>query len=397
MTSFSLLFVGCLAAGPNVEVVGLDGETHGGSLVAVSPEAVQIESEIDGAQSINIDELRLLSFPDVPAPDEFADPPTLEVWLTDGSHLAVSQFQIKLNETIVEVEEMGEVTLPRGVLRAVRLAEAEGVASRWEELRGRENAADMLVVEREASLDFVEGAVGDVTVDEITFLLKEQTRTLPRERAYGIVFAPPEGANTRATMQAAIGRSELSLTELTVTEGGVNARLASGPSVKLPLERLRGVEFSGRVRLLTDLKPVVLLPEGVAPEEQYRYFRRGSEPFGAPLRIGADEIITDEGLWLHSGVTVRYRINRDYRRFVAMAGMDHNVGGNRSVRLAITGDGSELFNDVIKYQDEARQLDLDVSGVRDLEIRVERLPEAIETNIFGIQEHLDLGKTRLIR
>jgi hypothetical protein len=77
--------------------------------------------------------------------------------------------------------------------------------------------------------------------------------------------------------------------------------------------------------------------------------------------------------------------------------MDHNVGGNKSVRLVILGDGRTLYDQVVPYAAKAADLDLDVEGVRDLEVRVERLPEIAAKDIFAIQEHLALGNIRLIR
>jgi hypothetical protein len=295
------------------------------------------------------------------------------------------------------MEDVGEVSLPRAALRAVRLASPEKVATRWEELLQRENRADMLVVRKQDALDFVEGSVGDIAAAEITFLIQDQSRTLPRDRAFGIIYATPAAAASRTAVVASLGRSTLQLAAVSLEGTTATTTLASGPPLTVPIASLRSLEFSGRVRFLGDLPAAVALPQGVAADEQYRYFRRGTEPFGAPLRVGADEIISTEGLWIHSGVTVRYRINRDYSRLAALVGMDHNVGGNRQVRLVVSGDGKTLFDELIAWSQPARELDLDVSGIRDLEIRVESPADARSTNIFGIQEHLDLGNVRLIR
>ena len=362
MTVCSLLLAACLTAGPQVEVQGLSGKTHTGSLAAIDAETVRIESEDSGAQELSVNELRSLRFVDVAPTDEFAEPPAVEVWLVDGTRLAGSDIRLTVDKCTAQVEAIGEVTLPRDTVLAVRLAAATGVQTRWDELRERETAADMLVVRREQSLDFVEGGVGEITESEITFLLKDQTRTLPRDRAFGIVFASSAHQAGRPNLQVEAGRSRLELSELILADGAFTATMACGVKVPLPPGDVRLVEFSGRVRPLGDLQAAVELPQGTSPQEQFRFFRRGTEPFGAALRIGADERITSEGLWIHSGVVARYRINRDYRRLQAMAGMDHNVGGNRSVQLVIQGDGKPLFDDVIRWSEPARDLDLDVTG-----------------------------------
>ena len=59
-------------------------------------------------------------------------------------------------------------------------------------------------------------------------------------------------------------------------------------SVNSDFKDLLRVFRAGRVRFLGDLEPALTLPEGALPEERHRFFRRGSEPFGGPLRIGSD-------------------------------------------------------------------------------------------------------------
>jgi hypothetical protein len=396
MLPYAFLIATALSAGPAVTATPLSGDPTSGTLTAITIEAVQLEAA-DGPQTLDLNSLRSLTFTGVEPPDQFADPPAVEVQLTDGTRFACTALTSQVDKVRLSVEDVGDLALPRSALRAVRLASPEKIAPRWEELLQRENTADMLVVRKQDALDFVEGTVGDIGPKEITFLIQGQSRTLPRERAFGVVFAKPQVEAPRASLAAHAGRSTLQLAAVALEGDQIAATLAAGPKVSLPLTAVRTIEFSGRVRFLGDLTPAIELPQGVAADEQYRYFRRGNEPFGAPLRVGADEIITTEGLWMHSGVTAKYRINRDYRRFVTLVGMDHNVGGNRKVRLVISGDGKPLFDEIIAWAQPARELDLDVAGIRDLEIKVESPEESRKTNIFGIQEHLDLGNARLVR
>jgi hypothetical protein len=396
MPIHSLLFAALLAAGPAVTIRPLSGDPQSGTLISVTAEAVTLDTT-GGQQAIEINSLRSVAFTAVEPPDQFADPPVIEVWLTDGSLLACTQVLSQQDQFTLTVEDVGAIKLPRAALRAIRLAPAERLEGRWSDLRERENASDLVVVERQDSLDFVEASVGGFTEADVSVLIQDQNRSIPRARTFGVVFAQPAAPPARSNVQLHLGRSTFQAAEVGITDATVSLTLASEPKLQLPQERVRLIEFTGRVRLLGDLQPVVELPSGVSADEQFRFFRRGSEPFGAPLRIGSNEVITTEGLWLHSGVTVRYRINRDFRRLVGIAGMDHNVGGNRSVKLVIAGDGQPLFDQTIRWADPAVDLDLDVAGVRDLEVRVERLPEGLRTNIFGIQEHLDLGNIRLVR
>ena len=124
MTVCSLLLAACLTAGPQVEVQGLSGKTHTGSLAAIDAETVRIESEDSGAQELSVNELRSLRFVDVAPTDEFAEPPAVEVWLVDGTRLAGSDIRLTVDKCTAQVEAIGEVTLPRDTVLAVRLAAA---------------------------------------------------------------------------------------------------------------------------------------------------------------------------------------------------------------------------------------------------------------------------------
>ncbi|MFV0445886.1 MAG: NPCBM/NEW2 domain-containing protein [Planctomycetaceae bacterium] len=393
----TLLLTGLLAAGPAVEVQRLDGSRNAGQLVTLSADVVQVTDAAGETSSIDTSELRLLNFPEVTPPDQFADPPAIEVWLTDGSRLACTAIVSQQSQFTLTAEVIGELSVPRSALRAVRLAPLDRLDRAWSELHSRENQADLVVVRRQDALDFVEATVGDFGSADITVLVKDQTRQLPRDRTFGIIFAQPQASTPAAPIQLHFGRNSLQVTSVAIAEKNIHVSLSSQVHWQLPIESLWQVNFSGRMRLLTDLEEVLELPSGAGADERNFYFRHGTASNGAHLKIGANEVSMSEGLWVHSGTAVRYRINRDFRRLAGLVGMDHNVGGNRSVRLRILGDGRPLFDEVIRYRDRAQELDLDIAGVRDLELRVERLPENVQTNIFGTEEHLDLGNIRLIR
>lgn len=390
-----LLIAGVVSADLTAEVTRLDGSIQSGVVVSADAESITLAAE-DG-QTIGSSEIRNVLFTAVLEPDEFAEPPPIEVWLTNGSRLACTSLVSDRDEFSMDVESLGTLVLPRFAVRAIRLAPVDRLSTRWLELLDRENNADLIVVRRQDSLDFVECSVGEFTNEAISVFIEKQDRTLPRDRTFGVILARPMNSPVRPPMTLHWGRSLLHANAIQLDPDSAHVTMTSNIERDLDPTHLRKIEFSGRVRLLSDLKPVIELPQGVAADESFRYFRYGSEPFGAPLKIGADEFITSEGLWIHSGVTVRYRINRDFRRLAAIAGMDHNVVGDRSVRLIISGDEKALFDDIIRWKNDTVDLDLDVSGVRDLVITVARLPENIESNIFGIQEHLDLGNIRLIR
>ncbi|MEZ6065705.1 MAG: NPCBM/NEW2 domain-containing protein [Planctomycetaceae bacterium] len=400
MTATPLLFLVCWAAAPAVNASSVTGETLAGELAGVNETGIVLSAESGEQVNWPFSEVRQLDFPDVTPPSLYADPPALDVILTDGSRLAGTAATLTERKLQLTTEGLGDIELPITQVRALRIGNADDVGERWVELLDRETPADKLVVRKEAVLDFVEGAVGAITPEEISFLLDDRTVSVPRAKVFGVIFTSPRQQPPAGSSQMFAGRHQLQAASLMLNETDWRVQLPAGTTLHVPIDQVHRLEFAGGVRFLADLPVAVDLPDDASHFEQYRFFRIGSEPLGGELKIGAEERRTRLGIWMHSGVTARYRINRDYRRLVGILGMDHNleqVTEPREVRLVILGDGKELYAETIRYTDRVRDIDLDVTGVRDLEVRAERTPQAIKTNFFAIEEHLDLGFMRLLK
>jgi hypothetical protein len=147
---------------------------------------------------------------------------------------------------------------------------------------------------------------------------------------------------------------------------------------------------SGKIRYLSQLEPrdVKYVPFF---DIVYEY-RRDKSLDGAPLALAGK--VYSHGLALHSKTTLRYRLAGEYTKFQAIAGIDDEVrrNGDYSVRLVITGDNKPLFDAEVKTRDAPRPLDLDVSGVRDLEILVD-----FGSDMLDICDHLDLADAKLVK
>ena len=216
------------------------------------------------------------------------------------------------------------------------------VTERWADLLQRENTADLVVRRKDDALDFVEGTVGDVGAQEISVLIQDRTLPVPRDRIFGVIYAVRAGERPRPLAEVRIDTSRLQASAMDLSEGVCRVQLsAGGGQISVPLDRIHLVEFAGRVRFLGDLPAAVTLPAGIAADEKPWYFRRGTDDFNNPLRIGSQQVHARDGLWMRSGVSVRYRLNRDYRRLLTTCGMDHNVPGLTPVRLVILGEGEE--------------------------------------------------------
>lgn len=90
---------------------------------------------------------------------------------------------------------------------------------------------------------------------------------------------------------------------------------------------------------------------------------------GGPLRIRGTAY--DKGLGMHATAEVSVDIRGAYDRFRAHVGVDDEVGGTATVVFEVVGDGRLLARtEVMTPADAARALDIDVSGVQRLTLRV---------------------------
>ena len=79
------------------------------------------------------------------------------------------------------------------------------------------------------------------------------------------------------------------------------------------------------------------------------------------------------------------------KRLKALAGIDDSVREAGSARLIITGDGKTLYDGKILGRDEPVDLDLDVAGVKRLNIVVD-FGEGLD-----VGNYLDLADARIVK
>ncbi|MDX3358656.1 glycoside hydrolase family 97 catalytic domain-containing protein [Streptomyces sp. ME02-6978.2a] len=110
---------------------------------------------------------------------------------------------------------------------------------------------------------------------------------------------------------------------------------------------------------------------------------------GEPLTLRGT--VHDKGLGVHAESEVVVDLDGAYRRFTAAVGVDDEVAGKGSVVFEVLGDGRTLATTpVLTSADAARALDVDVSGVRRLTLRVTDGEDGVDS------DHADWGDARLL-
>ena len=109
---------------------------------------------------------------------------------------------------------------------------------------------------------------------------------------------------------------------------------------------------------------------------------------GAPLSI--HDTTYDKGLGMHADAEVVVELQGAYRRFTASVGVDDEVGDRGSVTFEVLADGVVVTTTkVLTGTDAAQALDVDVSGVQKLTLRVKDGGDGVD------YDHADWADARL--
>ena len=394
-----------LLCGPvPVDATLLDGTRIRGNLAELTAGTVEVQTDGD-PRKFSATEILQLEFGAKPEPSQPAD--HAEIRLVDGSKLWAGQIAIAAGEASIQSPSLGKVKLPAAAVRDIRYGDLTGVASAWEELRGTESQNDRLIIRKGDALDFVAGTVGGVAEGQITIVIAGQEAKVPTTRVFAILYASRKSKIPAPACEIQFRNGEkVPASKLALDGEQFTLVTTGGTTVTLPAGKIAVADYGlGKIRSLADVARQVSY-EKVNPfwsdDDQARLqaLRVDHVPWGrtqpTPLRVGGKSY--SRGLWLHSGTTVRFRLDRQYRRLQATAGLDENPAGRDRVqprvRLTITGDGKPLLEKVIGWEDPELKLDIETANVQVLEIAV---VSAEKSPFLGACEHLDLVEAKLIK
>lgn len=388
-----LLVAALLAADLEVQVTTFDGQGFTGTLKSVTAEQVVLETA-DGETAIEGDKLHWLAPKAEPVPP--AEKPAALVELIDGSRLPATNFLAQENKATLTTLDGVEVTLPINQIRLVRFGRLDDPNA---EVGAPGATGDLIGVRKSSGVDYLEGAIGDVTAEAVKFTLEGDAIPVNRAKVDSLVYArkvSDEGPTPACVVEDAAG-AVLKAKSAEFKDGKLQVKLLAGPSVVVPVEALRKIDFSaGKLVYLSELKPESVnwtsyfdlgkqspaLANFLGPR-----FDRGRED--SVMRLGGKTY--KRGVSLTSRTEMVYKLPAKSRRFQAVAGIDDLVGNLGSVQLVVTGDGRTLYTGKLTGKDEPVELDLDLTGVRRLTVLVDYGGD------LDIADHLNLCEARIVK
>lgn len=410
----SLLTAALVMAMPQVELKTLGGQQSTGTLLRWNAQELVIQ---DG-QGEHVEPVgRLLTVrvkldaasPTAVEAQPAAGAPGAGAWveLVDGSRLTGVDCTVAKRRLRLQLDAKQTWELPTSSVATVRLKPPGGpLAGQWDEVRRAKVAGDVLVIRKKDALDYVEGVLGDVTADSAQFKFDGEEVSVKRDRVEGWIYfhaGAPQLAELVCVVRLA-GGARLQASQVRLQEGKLHVVTLAGAELTLPLDDLVEVDYSaGKIQYLSDLEPESVkwtpyfgLPKEVASLSAAGLPARDRSLEGGPLTLAHQEkpgrwekVTYRKGIALRSRTELSYRLPGGFRRLTAVAGIDDRVREGGHVRLLLRGDGKTLLETVVAGRDEPLPIDLDVTGVRRLQILVDY------GNDLDIADHLDLCDARI--
>ncbi|MDZ4820896.1 MAG: NPCBM/NEW2 domain-containing protein [Planctomycetota bacterium] len=381
----------------------LNGQTHTGTITSISAKELLLKTATDTV-TVPAEKLQAVSQEiDIKsnavaksAAAKYAAKTVAWLELTDGTRLPLQSYEAAKGE-VSAVDTTGAAwKFPTKLVRSVRFGNLTDPNAT---LPADEAAGDRIGIRKSESVDFLEGAIGDVTKEAVQFQIEGETIPVNRSKVDSLIYyhRATEAEPVVGCLVEDISGARLSSKSVEITDGKLLVHLLSGQDVERPLDIVQKIDFSfGKLSYLSDLpfesvKWTPFFDLGKSSTAIAKFFEprrdRGREQ--STLRLAGKEY--KRGLSLTSRTEVVFKVPAKAKRLKALAGIDDTVRPQGNVVLVISGDGKQLYKGQINGKDKPVDLDLDLSGVRRLTVLVD-FGEDLD---FG--DHLNLCEARIVK
>jgi hypothetical protein len=302
--------------------------------------------------------------------------PIAWIEFVDQTRLPVAEFTSAKNKVTLTLLEGQQLTLDLKSINNVRFTET---IDPTQKLGNEGSGSDQIGIRKKASIDFLEGIIGDVTAENVNFTMEGDVLPVNRTKVEALVFVQRNVAELPdpLVMIEDLGGAQYAVAELVLDKDQLKIKTVSQVETLLPLSQVKKFDFSaGKLQYLSDLKPdsvtvtpVIELPKQLTQLQQYFAPRFNQGRDDPQLRLGGQAY--SKGIAIHSRTELVYKVPSKSRRFTALAGIDDSVGNEGHVVFKVLGDGKSLYEGSFRGGDKPAKLDIDVTGVRKLTLFVD--------------------------
>ena len=356
-----------------------DGSQFDGVLLALSSDTVSF-SIAGQAKSFPVDSINQIRFFDqAERSSEFAK----RVTFVDGSSLVCSSVILKDRQLQAKTESGIEFQANSRLLDYVQFSSDMGELQKlWQKTAEQVRESDALVVSKDQKLQTIDGIIGDVSADSVSFTVGERNADVKRSRLSGMLFyrrVTDEFAPPLCTLELTDG-SSIQVRAINIKEQTLELNSVAGLSLSLTPDAIATLDFgSNRHVWLSDLEPatndwapLLASPAILDKLKQFSLARIDKSFSGKPLSIlTADEdsgsVSSKEfskGFSIKGGGKISFLLSDQYLRLTGSIAFDPNANTAGKVKLIVQIDGKNRIEEVLDASNMERpfEIDIDLSG-----------------------------------
>lgn len=308
-----------------------------------------------------------------------------------GGKLCGEVVGVDMDSVTINSRSLASVKLPMAAVRAVQLSGDKGLT-----LPETDPDGDILIL---SNGDRVPGTINEINAETVSFNSALGDMQLERSRVSGVVLMAPPGGRRQPTLPALrVGLtdgSSLMLQNASCDGDSLRGMISGNYQMELPVAKIAHIDIVGGRLVSLETLDVAEYQQQSIDLLSWQVVR-GRNVLGGPMRLtvaeGASPVTFTDGLGVHGPCRVKFDLGRHYERFVATVGIDESAGEYADVNIAVKLDGREVFRaDSVKWRQAARQLQLDVSGARWMELIVEAGEH------FDVQDRVNWAGARLLK
>lgn len=345
-------------------------ETVSGQSLERGPlvEASATELRFASGDPVSVDDARTIRLPSNP-PASSAKPAS-RVHLAGGGQLPVSD--------AILVDDACKVTFADGRTATLELGDVAGIEwsisddPAWNGALAKPSEEhDFVVVQATPAPTAIRAFVESITAESVEFDWDKETRTLPRAKVLGVVFARPEPPADDLKLQLHMhDGGRLAARRIDRSEDGTRFQVELGQksSLDLPVASVESITVrSSRVRYLSDQqpsevreRPIVALPRSWQADHNVR---------GEPLKAGS--AVYAKGIGVQSASALTFDLEESAEQFAAIFAVDSLPGTAGDCEFIVEADGRELSRTRVRAGDQPASIRVPLSGARRLTLRVD--------------------------
>ncbi|MDG1807241.1 MAG: NPCBM/NEW2 domain-containing protein [Pirellulaceae bacterium] len=242
-------------------------------------------------------------------------------------------------------------------------------------LENRSLEEDVLIARTKDGQGRVGGILEAISDAKVTMNYGGRSRSVSRERVVAVVTADlkpklPEGAMGLVTLT---NGSTLGGVVTELKGGLLSLGVPGNATIAIPFEQVASISLSSdRVTYLSDLEPLEAecIPMVTLPFTWQRDLSVRRQPLSIYSWEQGKTIGYGKGIGTHAASRLEFANPDGFNRFVATVGIAAETAGKGDCEVSVWGDGIQLWESQLSGRDEAKAIDLDISGIQKISLVV---------------------------